>query len=257
VRDVTDAKRTIELNRALAGRLITAQEAERTLIARDLHDGVLQDLAAISVDVSHLRQRRGDIQERETQAMLVALLQRTSAVAENLRLLSHGLHPSVLHHIGLVAALQAHCAEFERQRRVRVKFFAQDNCEPASRLVALSLFRIAQEALRNGSRHGRATHATISLIRDQVSLTLEVTDDGRGFDLKAARQDRGLGLVSMEERVRLIDGKVTFRSAPGCGTTITVVVPVDVVDQIDGQPVQRASAHLHPSTEGPWLIPEG
>jgi two-component system sensor histidine kinase UhpB len=209
----------------LAGRLINAQEAERTRIARDLHDGVCQDVAAISVDLSHLRQNTGDIQARDAQAMLLSLQSRTASVAETLRRLSHGLHPSVLNHIGLVAALQAQCAEVERQHRVRVKFFGDGDVEPASGLVALSLFRIAQEALRNSAIHGRARHASVSLSRTDSELTLAVGDDGEGFDPVAARERGGLGLVSIEERARLMKGAMTIRSEPGRGTTIEVRVP--------------------------------
>lgn len=230
VRDLTESKRSLELNQDLAGRLIASQESERTRIARDLHDGVCQDIAAVSVDVSHLRKRGQDIQSREVQEILLAVQRRTAEVAETLRLLSHGLHPSVLQHIGLVAAVQAHCAEVERQHGVQVKFFADGDVEPASRLVALSLFRITQEALRNTARHGRARHATVSLARHNRELTLTLTDDGAGFDVAAARRHDGIGLVSMEERARQVQGQVAIRSAPGNGTTISVRVPVHVVD---------------------------
>ena len=141
-----------------------AVEVERTRIARDLHDGVCQDVAAVSVDLSYLRQHGGDVQSRAVQEMLLSVERRTASVAENLRLLSHGLHPTVLQHIGLVAALQAHGVEVERQNQVQVTFFAEGDVEPASRLVALSLFRIAQEALRNAARHGHARNATVSLV---------------------------------------------------------------------------------------------
>jgi PAS domain S-box-containing protein len=230
VRDVTESRRTLDLNRDLAGRLIASQEAERTRIARDLHDGVCQDLAAITVDVSHLRKHHGAIQSAEVQEVLLSVERRSADVAEALRLLSHGLHPSVLQHIGLVAALQAHCAEVERQHRVQVKFFADGNVEPASRAVAVSLFRITQEALRNAARHGRARHATVSLARTTRELSLTVTDDGRGFDATAARRNDGIGLVSIEERARLVQGQATIRSQPGNGTTITVRVPAHVAD---------------------------
>ena len=230
VREVTESRRTLEFNRDLAVRLIASQEAERTRIARDLHDGVCQDVAAVSVDVSHLRKHGGSIQSAEVQEILLSVERRAADVAEALRLLSHDLHPSVLQHIGLVAALQAHCAEVERQHNVQVKFFAEGHVEPASRAVALSLFRITQEALRNAARHGRARHATVSLARTARDLSLTVTDDGRGFDAAAGRRNDGIGLVSMEERARLVQGQVTIRSQPGNGTTITVRVPAAVAD---------------------------
>ena len=225
VRDITDWKRTLERNRDLAGRLIASQEAERTRIARDLHDGISQDVAAIAVEVSRLRQQRGDIQSRGAQQLLGSLQRRTADVAESLRLLSHGLHPTVLQHIGLVAAVEAHCAEIERQQRVQVTLSAESDVEPVSQTVALSLFRITQEALRNAVRHGHARHAIVSLRKVDSDLRLTVTDDGAGFDVLAARRNGGLGLSSIEERARLVHGHVTIRSRQGHGTSIDVRVP--------------------------------
>jgi PAS domain S-box-containing protein len=226
VRDVTEWKRSLALNRDLAGRLIASQEVERTRIARDIHDGVCQDVAAVSVDLSHLRRTGGDIQNPAAQETLLAVERRTAKVAESLRLLSHGLHPSVLQHIGLVPALQAQCAEVERQHAVQVTFFAEGDIEPASPMIALSLFRIAQEALRNAATHGHARNATVSLVRSYDTLTLAIADDGEGFDPVAARQQDGLGLVSIVERARLMRGFATIQSEPGGGTIVDVRVPL-------------------------------
>jgi signal transduction histidine kinase len=252
VRDVTESKRTLELNRNLAGRLIESQEAERARIARDLHDDVCQEIAAISVDVSQLRRQSGDIGSPDVQNTLLDLQQRAENVAENLRLLSHGLHPSVLHHIGLVAALRAHCAEVERHHQLQVRFVAEGEVEPPNRLVALALYRIAQEALRNATRHAHARHATISLTRFGTDLTLTVSDDGRGFDPVAMRsRGAGLGLVSIEERVRIVKGQLTVESQTGRGTTIAVRVPVKLDDHADGLQSEQQEGIARPSAEGP------
>jgi PAS domain S-box-containing protein len=232
VREVTDSKRALALNRDLAGRLIVSQEVERTRIARELHDGVCQDVAAVSVDLSHLRQSGGHIRSDDVQEILHSVERRTASVAENLRRLSHGLHPTVLQHIGLVAALQAHCAEVERRHDMQVTFFAEGDVEPASRVVSLSLFRIAQEALRNAASHGRARNATVSLVRRATGLTLAVADDGEGFDPLAVGQKDGLGLVSIVERARLLRGRADIRSEPGGGATIEVRVPPDIVHHL-------------------------
>jgi PAS domain S-box-containing protein len=247
VREVTEAKRALELNRELAGRLITSQEAERTRIARELHDGVCQDIAAVSVDMSHLRQVGGDLRGAAAQEQLLSLQYRTAGVAEALRLISHGLHPSVLHHIGLVAALQAHCAEVERQHRVHVRFHAAGGIEPVGSPVALSLFRIAQEALRNAAIHGHATQASLSLARLEATLVLTVTDDGQGFDPGAARRQGGLGLVSIEERARLVRGEVAIRSQPGHGTSVEVRVPVEARGPDPGQESEPLEDVLTPA----------
>jgi len=212
----------------LAGRLISAQELERTRIARDLHDDACQEVAAIAVDVSSLRQKGGNIQDPDLQQDLLSVQRRAAMAAESLRLLSHDLHPSLLQHVGLVAALEAHCAEVERQHHIRVRFCAEGDVEPTNPVVVLSLFRIAQEALRNAARHGHAGHVAVSLSRGEDCLALSIADDGEGFDLDDARENGGLGLVSIEERARLVKGQVTIRSRPAQGTRIEVRVPVDV-----------------------------
>jgi signal transduction histidine kinase len=209
----------------LPGRLITAQEAERARIARDLHDGVCQELAALSVDLSYLRQRGCDMARHECEAALLSLERRTAAIAEVLRRLSHGLHPTVLQHVGLVAALQSQCAEIERRFHLDVSFFAAGVLEPIDPRTALALFRIAQEALSNAARHAHARHITMSLARGESTLSMSVADDGTGFDVGAVRNGGGLGLVSMEERVRLVQGRVAIRSERNAGTVIDVCVP--------------------------------
>lgn len=252
VRDVTESKLALALNRDLAGRLIASQEAERTRIARDLHDDVCQEIAALSVDVSHLRQRGGDVKSREVQELLRALQRRAESVAESLRLLSHGLHPSVLHHIGLVAALQAHCAEAERQHHIKVRFFVDDDAEPANEVVALALFRIAQEALRNSAKHGRARHASVALSRGDDELTLVIADDGCGFDVEAVRRSSdGLGLVSIEERARLVKGQAVVASSPGRGTIINVQVPLDDIDERHESPLDQRPGRMRAPNNRP------
>jgi len=149
--------------------------------------------------------------------------------------LSHGLHPTVLQHVGLVAAVEAHCSEVERQQRVQVTLSAESDVEPASQAVALSLFRITQEALRNAVRHGHARHATVSLRKIDSDLRLTVTDDGAGFDVLTARRNGGLGLSSIEERARLVHGLVTIRSRQGHGTSIDVRVSRDGSDGSGGR----------------------
>jgi two-component system, NarL family, sensor histidine kinase UhpB len=238
VRDVTEAKRTMAVNRDLAGRLIASQELERTRIARELHDGVCQDVAAISIDLTHLRNKCAI--GPDGQDVLFAVERRVSEVADALRHLSHGLHPSVLQHIGLVAALRSHCSEVARQHRISVHFDETDDVEPANRIVRLSLFRIAQEALRNVVRHACAQHATLSLARNGNHLVMAVRDDGIGFDPAQVRQHDGLGLVSIEERARLVQGRAIVRTRPGHGTEVAVTVPIQVVDSVDSRMHRRS-----------------
>ena len=213
--------------RDLAGQLIFAQEVERTRIARDLHDDACQEVASITVDVSNLRQKDAPLQDSDVQQALLSVQRRMARVAEGLRLLSHDLHPNLLKHAGLAAALEAHCTEVERQYHIQVRFHAEGQVEPANPVVMLSLFRIAQEALRNAAKHGHAQQIDLSLSEQGDGLTLSVTDDGWGFDPGGVRNNGGLGLVSIEERARLVKGQVTIHSGPQQGTTISVRVPLE------------------------------
>jgi signal transduction histidine kinase len=217
------------------GSLIIAQEAERSRIARDLHDGVCQEIAAVAVDASYLRQKLDDMRPAEAQEFLRAIEQRAAAIAESVRRLSHGLHPSILHNVGLIAALQGHCAEVQRRHQLQITFVADEAVEPFSRTTALSLFRITQEALRNSTVHGRARHAIVSLTRTDAHLTLTISDDGAGFDVEAVSEGGGLGLLSIRERARLARGELEVRSTPGRGTTIAVSVPLGFVKATCGR----------------------
>jgi signal transduction histidine kinase len=210
----------------LARRLLVAHEEERKHIARDLHDDACQEVAGVAVEVNSLL-RRPEAADPSVQLTLSSVHARIAQVAETLRLLSHTLHPSVLQHVGLNAALEAHCVEAERQHDIQVNFIVEGDVEPARPAVALSLFRIAQEALRNAARHGQARHATVALVHRDDLLALSITDDGAGFDVADARRHEGLGLISMEERARLINGRLTIHSEPQRGTTVAVRVPLN------------------------------
>jgi ligand-binding sensor domain-containing protein/signal transduction histidine kinase len=210
----------------LAGRLITAQEVERSRIARDLHDDVCQTLAVMSIAVSDIKHRRGDVQKKAIQESLSSLQRQTISLVESVRRLSHDLHPSILRHVGLAAALEAHCIEIEHRYGVQVTFTANGDVRHISRTCALSLFRIAQEALRNAAVHGNPRRATVAVARSEKYIELTVVDDGSGFDLEHADQNgRGLGLKSMEERTHLLGGQLQIITRPNHGTVIRVLIP--------------------------------
>jgi signal transduction histidine kinase len=209
----------------LARRLLVAHEEERRHIARELHDDACQEVAAVALNVNNLLQRQ-EARDPSVQSTLLLVHSRIAQVAEFLRRLSHNLHPSVLQHIGLVAALEAHCVEAERQYDIQVNFIVERVVEPPGS-VALSLFRIAQEALRNAAKHGQARHATVALVQNDDFLELSVTDDGSGFDVADMRRHHGLGLISMEERARAIDGRFSIHSDQQLGTTVAVRVPLN------------------------------
>ena len=241
--DITERKRAEEAMREkeavlrdsdqeiqhLAGRLIAAQEVERSRIARDLHDDTSQQLAGLAIALSGLKRRVGALPGSEDlQRDVASLQQRTIALAENIRHISHDLHPSVLEHAGLVAALTAYCTEVQQQQTVAVTFSAEGDFASTDADVALCLYRIAQEALRNVVAHADARRADVRLRRLDGSVELTIADDGKGFDVVGTRADsKGLGLVSINERVRLAGGTVSIATEVNKGTRVRVQIPAN------------------------------
>ena len=146
-------------------------------------------------------------------------------MAEALRHLSHDLHPGVLQHAGLVAALREHCTEVGSQHGIAVTL-AADDLGAIPQDVGLCLYRVTQEAVRNVAAHAGARQAHVALRRTAAGLELTITDDGQGFDLAEARRMGGLGLISLDERVRLVGGSVQIHTQPQRGTELRVQVPL-------------------------------
>jgi signal transduction histidine kinase len=220
-----DLRWSYEQTRSLAGRLLTAQEAERARIARELHDDVSEGLAALSLEVQGLKNARGLVQGDALRPTLAALQQGIAGVADRIRTLSHELHPEIIHHVGLVAALASHCQEVQGRHGLPVTFAVRDDGGLFSPDAELCLFRIAQEVLRNSCKHARAHAAHVTLGCNGATVELSIEDDGVGFDLARARQQDGLGLLSIDERVRLLNGSASIETAPGAGTRVRVRVP--------------------------------
>ncbi len=222
VRDVTDARRSMELNRALAGRLIASQEEERQRIARELHDDLSQKIALLNIEVDQMaNQIAGD----EARSRLREISTRIGAIAADVHNLSHELHPSKLPMIGLAAAVQALCRDVSQQAGLEVGFTHGDVPRDIDANVSLCLYRIVQEALHNVARHSQARQALVHLAAETETLTLHVADRGKGFDSRQARAE-GLGLISMRERVSFLGGQFAIHTFPGGGTRIGVRVPV-------------------------------
>ena len=213
--------------RRLAGRLIAAQEAERARIARDLHDDTSQQLAGLAIALSGLKRRVGVLDgEKDLRQEVSSLQQRTSALAESVRNLSHDLHPSALEHAGLVAALSAHCAELQRDQAIKLTFRSEGDFESADPDKALCLYRVAQEALRYVLIHSGAGHADVRLLRMGDRLELTIADNGKGFEAVAShRHAQGLGLVSINKRVRAAGGSVELVTELNKGTRVRVTIP--------------------------------
>ena len=229
VRDVTDARRAHELNRALAGRLIVSQEEERQRIARELHDDLSQKIAVLNIDVDRLAHQ---LHTSEHRTWLRKISAQVTDIAGHLHDLSYELHPARLQTLGLVESLRVLCSEFSEQRQLTVAFAVNDGelplvIDPA---VSLCLYRIAQEALHNVARHSRAGRASVQLLYEAGDLCLHIADTGVGFEPHSSRHT-GLGLVSMRERVGVLNGKLTIHTAPGRGTQVLARIPLPALQQ--------------------------
>jgi two-component system CheB/CheR fusion protein len=209
--------------RALTGSLFTSQEEERRRIARELHDDVSQRLAAIEIESDRLE---SSIPEEARNALegIQRLRASIGKLSEDVRLMSHRIHPAVLEDLGLKAALKILTEDFGKRESMIATFSHQNVPENVPAHVATALYRIGQEALRNVSKHAGQTHTRVSIRGTSEGIQLQISDFGHGFDTEGGRP--GLGLVSMEERARHIGATLQLKSAPGEGTRITVNVPL-------------------------------
>jgi PAS domain S-box-containing protein len=227
--DITDQKLAQQTLRDLSGRLIEAQEEERRRIARELHDDICQRLALLPVELDHAN--RSSNGERLN---LGEIKKQCSEIAKDLQTLSHRLHSSTLDYLGLPAALKGFCSEFSKQYEVRIDFREIGVPRHLPQDISLVLFRITQEALHNAVKYSQTTEFAVELNGAADEVRLEVRDWGVGFDVGEARRNSGLGLLSMQERVRLVHGSLSVESKPALGTKILVVVPVAAGHGISG-----------------------
>jgi PAS domain S-box-containing protein len=224
LRDITQRKRSEEELHDLSRRLIGAHEEERALLARELHDDVSQRLAVLAIDVGRAEVAAVDEGQAET---MLAVREGLVRLSEDVHSLAYQLHPSILEEIGLAEALRAECERRGRQGGLELSVDVGPLPAVVGKDVALCLFRVAQEALNNVSRHAGATAATVRLRTTDDGLLLAVADDGVGFDPEDPGAGGHLGLASMRERVRLVDGTLDIESAPGHGTTVMAWAPGD------------------------------
>lgn len=211
--------------RKLLGRLIDVQEAERRRISRELHDDLNQKIATLSISISRLK-RKIPMQDGELITELDQLRETANGLTNEVRRLSHQLHPAVLEHLGLVKALESYIASFTDEERIDVQLTSEIGEERIPFQTSICLYRVAVEALRNVARHSGADSAAVMLKKVREDLELEVSDSGKGFDVETFKQEGGLGLISVEERLRLLQGSCEIHSAPDRGTTLIARVPL-------------------------------
>jgi signal transduction histidine kinase len=210
--------------RDLAGRLIAAQEDERARIARELHDDAGQRLASMAIELS-LVEQEGLHDPQRTSEVLAQMHQEMVSLSGDLRDLSHSLHPGVLKHVGLIKTLDLRCKEVTVESGIAVRFDAEPDIGSVPPAIGLCLYRVVQEAMHNIVKHAGARTAHVNLACHNNYVALTVQDDGRGFDA-ATVSDHGLGLMSIEERVRMLDGTFAIATSPGKGTTVSVSIPL-------------------------------
>lgn len=233
--DVTRRKRAEEELRRhqtklekLTSKLLTAQDLERQRIARDLHDDVTQRLASLAVDVGSLERLC------ESKPTLLphcrSLREAAERLADDVHSFSYRLHPSSLEHLGLEAAIQDHTYEFAQRTAVAVRYVSRNVPKAIPIDMATCLYRVTQESLQNVLKHAEASVVVVRLLGTSNGVGVCIHDDGKGFEENEA-SSRGLGLLSMEERVRLAQGTFSIRTRPGDGTEVHAWVPLPDVQQ--------------------------
>ena len=223
--DVTEQEGTARDVRNLTTRLHEAREQEDKRAAHELHDMSSQGLAGLAIDLARqeklLPSSPGEVAKglREARRKIRELAQRTHELARR-------LHPSVLEDLGLVRAVRTECRAFAERHDVAVSCRLWRVPHGLPELVALSVYRVVQEALRNVASHARAKKVQVKLVMKQGQINLSIRDDGVGFNPTSARAKRGLGLVSMRERVAAVGGRFAVESEPGAGTTVGAQIPL-------------------------------
>ncbi len=218
-------RRFVALHRDYSKKLIAAHEEERAYVAREVHDDALQRVAMLQHDVGEWMDAPPDTTNER--ALSTAIRQEIADLGTMLRGVAHRLHPAIIDQGGLSPALVQLAGDTTRITSLDVTARVPQS---AGRILdrdrEIILFRIAQEALRNVAKHAAATRAEIALEVSPKNLVMSVTDNGRGFDTADSDRASGLGLISMQERARLVSGSFSLLSKPGGGTTIRVSIPL-------------------------------
>ena len=224
--DITDRKRAEAALSSARLRSIEAQEQERTRIARELHDDIGQRLALLNVELDRLYGSANHL-PAEVRGRLEQLANEAGEIAADTQSLSHELHSARLDYLGITAAVKGFCREFGERQHMEIDFKSDNVPGSLPPNIPLSLFRVLQEALHNSAKHSGAKRFIVRLWGKPDEIWLSVSDSGTGFDSEAAKKNLGLGLVSMEERLALVNGNLYIESQPNLGTTIYARVPLN------------------------------
>jgi two-component system NarL family sensor kinase len=230
---LAESRRVEEILRDMPQHILQAQEDARSRIARDLHDGINQMLASIRYRLHSLTTRASDTESTQSPSTVNResvehLLHDLEQTMDEVKRISHNLHPKLFDDLGFVPAVRELCDEFSDRTHVNVRCGLSNMPSDLPKEIGLALFRISQEALQNVEQHAHAKNVTIDACRDADSYLLTICDDGKGCNgnhSNAMKQHRSIGLKTMKERAALIGGSLDIRSIPDHGTTISVRFP--------------------------------
>lgn len=245
--DITDHKAAEEAVSDLGRRMLSAQEEERARIARELHDDINQQIALLASEL-HAVNRRSSGEERRSRKSLDSLAARVSRIGNEVQAISHRLHSSHLEYLGLASAAGILCRDFRIKHGAEVVFTCEGIPRDLPKDISLCLYRVLQEALQNALKHSEAQQYKVELVGHGTEVHLVVSDNGVGFDAAKVENRRGLGLISMRERVRLVHGDLQVHSRPGHGTTIRC--SVTIVDQAPEDASEHVKEKIRSSARG-------
>ena len=223
--DVTDRRLAEETLSMVSRKLIEAHEDERAWIARELHDDIGQQLFALVLNLETLR-KRGNTSANDLREGIGRAIQLATNIGKDMRSISHRLHSSKLELLGLASAASGYCSEISDQYDAEIILYSEGVPKDLPAEVSLCIFRILQEALQNAIKHSQSRQFRVTLSCKSDEIVLNVRDSGIGFDPGEAIKGRGLGLTSMRERLKLIDGELSIESRPGAGTIVRVRAPL-------------------------------
>jgi signal transduction histidine kinase len=230
--DVTERKLAEETLAGMSRKLLEAQEQERIRIGRELHDDISQRLALVSGEIQQIKEvlpaSAGGLRNRMDE-----LEKRTSEISTDIQTLSHELHSSRMEYLGLVSAVKGFCRDFGDKHKVKVDFDSDGVPPRVPQDISICLFRVVQEGLRNALKHSGVLFFEVKLHGSPTEIHLNVRDSGVGFDPELVRVTQGLGLISMQERVRMVNGTIAITSRPQSGTEINVRVHISDVAQTE------------------------
>jgi PAS domain S-box-containing protein len=201
--DISERKQAEELTFMMSRKLVEAQERERRRIGRELHDDINQRLAMLAVELQHLQ-----VNPTEVDSHLKELHKQTAELSNDVQALSHELHSSKLEYLGVVKGIKSWCREFGQRHKMEVDLRTEVR-NPIAPDIGLALFRVLQEALHNASKYSGEKRVEVELTEHSNEVHLIVRDSGKGFEVEAAMEGKGLGLTSMQERVRLVNGSIS------------------------------------------------